>query len=115
MPKGSGTADSCPPLQSVVRRLSKLPFGIACLSQCLEKGEQAVARLEAGTLAVVVWLKLAQNCLLECEVGMQIDMRRFDAFMTEPQRDHRTIDARLQKLHRSAVPQHVRRYSFRFQ
>jgi hypothetical protein len=36
---------------------------------------------------------------------MQIDLRRFDGFMTEPQRDHGAIDARLQKLHRSGVPQ----------
>ena len=30
--------------------------------------------------------------------------------MTEPQRDHGAIDARLQQLHRSAVPEHVRRH-----
>src|SRR5215467_6291893 len=32
--------------------------------------------------------------------------------MTKPQRNHGTVNARLQKLHRSAVPQDVRGHSF---
>ena len=44
-------------------------------------------------------------------MGMQISLRRFDRLMTEPQRDDGAIDTRLQQLHRSAVPQHVRRHS----
>ena len=84
-------------------------------SQCLEEVEQAVARFEAGSPVKLVWLELGQCCFLKSEVGMQIDLRRFDGFMTEPQRDHGGIDARLQKLHRSGVPQDVRRHAFGLQ
>jgi hypothetical protein len=43
-------------------------------------------------------------------MGMQVGLRRFDRLMAEPQRDHGAIDARLQQLHRSAVPQHMWRH-----
>jgi hypothetical protein len=35
--------------------------------------------------------------------------------MTEPQRDHRAVEAGLQQFHRSAVPQHVRRHALALQ
>ncbi len=38
---------------------------------------------------------------------MEIGLCRFEQFMAKPQRDHGAIDAGLQQLHRSAVPQHV--------
>jgi hypothetical protein len=44
---------------------------------------------------------------------VQRRLRRLDRFMTEPQRDHGAVDACLQKLHRRAVPQHVRRHPLR--
>ena len=62
-------------------------------------------------LPALVRLELRQGGFLECEMGMQVGLRRFDRLMTEPQRDHGAIDARLQQLHCSAVPQHVRRHS----
>ncbi len=38
---------------------------------------------------------------------MEVSLRRFEQFMAKPQSDHGAIDAGLQQLHRSAVPQHV--------
>jgi hypothetical protein len=35
---------------------------------------------------------------------MQVDLRRFDGFVTEPQREHVGIDFHLQKLQRSGAP-----------
>ena len=58
---------------------------------------------------MLVLLELRQSCLLEWEVGMKVDLRGFDRFMTEPQRNHRAIDARLQELHCRTMPQNVRR------
>src|SRR6516162_8430342 len=48
------------------------PFGVVCLSQRLEEVQQAVARLEAGSLVALVWLKLGQCRFLKGEVGMEI-------------------------------------------
>ena|GEM_PF-3928452 len=36
----------------------------------------------------------ARECLFfQAHVGVDVDLRRFDRFMTEPQRDHGLIDA----------------------
>lgn len=59
---------------------------------------------------MLVRLELRQSCLLEWKVGMKVGLRGLDRFMTEPQRDHRAIDARLQELHCSAVPQDMWRH-----
>ena len=52
----------------------KLNIGIVCLSQCLEKVEQAVARIEACSRVTFVRLKLGQCRFFKCEVSMQVDM-----------------------------------------
>src|SRR5947207_2000666 len=84
-------------------------------SERLQEGEEAVVRLEAGSLAALVRLELRQGSFLEGEVGMQVRLRRLDRFMTEPQRDHGAVDAGLQQFHRSAVAQHVRRHALGLQ
>ena len=43
---------------------------------------------------------------------MDLDLRRFDGFMSEPERDHRVVDAMVQQLHRGTVSKHVRADSF---
>lgn len=48
-------------------------------------------------------------------MGVQVGLRRLDRFVTEPQRDHGAVDARLQQLHRRTVPQDVRRHPLRLQ
>ena len=38
---------------------------------------------------------------------MNVDLRRFDGFVAQPEGDYRLIDAVLQQLHRRAVPEDV--------
>ena len=40
-------------------------------------------------------------------VGLQVDLGRIDAFMTEPERDDGGIDASVQQLHGRGVAQQV--------
>jgi hypothetical protein len=75
---------------------SPIPFGIVWSFR--EKGEQAVVRLEARSLAALVRLELRQGSFLEGEVGVQVRLRRLDRFMTEPQRDRGAVDAGLQQF-----------------
>lgn len=44
---------------------------------------------------------------------VKVSQRRFHRLMAQPQGDDRTIDARLQQLHGSAVPQYVGRHPLR--
>src|SRR3981081_2544875 len=67
-------------------------------------------RQAQGSFARQVRLELRQSGVLECEMGMQVGLRRFDRLMAEPQRDHGALDACMQQLHRSAVPQHMWRH-----
>src|SRR5262249_59896981 len=48
--------------------------------------------------------------LFECKVSVQIRLRGLNRLMAEPKSDHGAVDACLQQLHRSGVPQNVRRY-----
>jgi hypothetical protein len=43
-------------------------------------------------------------------MGMKIDLGGLDGFVSEPQCDHRNVDARLEEFHGGGVPQDVRRY-----
>ena len=43
---------------------------------------------------------------------MHIDLRGLDGFVSEPECNHRLIDAMMQQLHRRAVPEHMRAYPF---
>jgi hypothetical protein len=55
---------------------------IVCVLQRLKEGEQAVVWLEVGSLAVLVRLEFSEGCFLECKMGMQVGLRRFDRLMT---------------------------------
>ena len=46
--------------------------------------------------------------LLGRQIGLQIDMCRFDAFMAEPQSDRRDINARLEQVGGGCVANEVR-------
>jgi hypothetical protein len=110
MPSGSGTTRRCRAVAARRTRVVPVPFGIVGRLQRLKEGKQAVVGVEAGSLATLIGLELRQSSLLEGEVRVQIGLRRLDRFVAEPQRDHGAVDACLQELHRSAVPQHVRRH-----
>jgi hypothetical protein len=48
-----------------------------------------------------------QRHLLHPQIGMDVDLRRLDGFVTEPEGDDRLVDAVLQQLHRRTVPKDV--------
>src|SRR5207237_7346474 len=52
-----------------------------------------------------------QGLLLHREVRVQIDLRRLDRLVTQPQGNHRSIDAGLQQLHGRAMAQDVRSHA----
>jgi hypothetical protein len=79
----------------------RLPFGIVFQPITAPRGRRAVDRWGgSGSLAFFVRFEFRQGLFLECEVGVQISLRRLDRFMTEPKRDYGAIDAGLQQLHR---------------
>ena len=43
---------------------------------------------------------------------MDVDLRGFDGFVSEPERDHRLIGAMVQQFHRCAVPENMRANPF---
>ena len=51
--------------------------------------------------------RLRKRFLLHGERRFEIELCGFDAFMTKPQRDHRAVDARLEKVHGRGVSQAV--------
>ena len=48
-------------------------------------------------------------------MGVQINLGSFNRFVPKPECDDRGVDSRLQKLHGSTVPEHVRRDTFLLQ
>ena len=48
-----------------------------------------------------------QHRFFQSEVGVEIDLRRLDRFVTEPDGDEGTVDAGLQQLHCRAVSKNV--------
>ncbi len=62
---------------AVLGRVHSIRHSLGFL-QRLKEREQAIARLEAGSLAALVRLELGQGCFLECEVGMQVGLRCLD-------------------------------------
>ncbi len=79
-----------------------------------QEGEQLVARAVAAVLRLDR-PRLGDGLLLHLHVGVDVHLRRLDRFVTEPERDHRTIDAAVQELHCGAVAENVRRDAFRAQ
>jgi hypothetical protein len=51
---------------------------------------------------------VSQGTLFELHVGMQVNLRRFGGFVTEPESDDAGVHAALEQGHRSRVPQPVR-------
>ncbi|AAP85889.1 putative integrase/recombinase (plasmid) [Cupriavidus necator H16] len=74
--------------------------------QSIQEAEKFVCR------PVASWLAVSQRCLrksllLHRKCRFEIDLRGFHRFMPEPQCNHGTINARLQKVHGHRMPQTV--------
>ena len=77
-------------------------------SQSIQESEERVWRAVAAGFAVQ-WLGAGERAFFECEVGVEVHLRGFDLFMSEPQRDHGGVDAGVKQPHRGGVAQDVRR------
>ena len=82
--------------------------------QTVQEREESVARFVAAAFSIRRGC-LRQRFLLHRKCRLEIDLRGFHPFVTEPQRNHGTIDACLQKVHGHGVPQAVNGDPFLFQ
>ncbi len=79
-------------------------------SQGLEEGHQLIVGPEPGD-STLARFDLVESRLLDVEIRVEIDLRRLDRLVTEPQRDHAALHTRLQQFHGRRVAQHVRRHT----
>lgn len=76
-------------------------------SEAFEKGQEPVrGAIAAGADGRRVWF--SQGAFLQGEVGMDIDVGRVDAFVSEPQRDDGGVDPGVQQSHGGGMAQRVR-------
>ena len=88
-----------------ILRLVRSAYSVT--SQRLEEGQQLVVRLEFA-LAGALRFDLVEGCLLDFEVGVEIDLRRLDRLVPEQHGNHGGLHAGLEEFHRRGVAQHVR-------
>src|SRR6266704_5084916 len=98
----------------VAKSLSESPDIVSCLLQAVQEGEESIAGF------VTPRCSIGRGCLGKCfllhgKCRFEINLCGFNMFVTEPQCDHRTIDACLQKIHGHGVPQAVHGDTFVFQ
>ena len=86
---------------------------VLCRLQTVQEGEESVASFKT-TRSSMRRGRLRKRFLLHGERRFEIDLCGFDAFMTKPQRDHRAIDTRLEKVHGHGVSQAMVRDSLAF-
>ena len=110
MPHASGRKSSKPRLNGgpTPVRAAEMRHSLAA-SEILEEGQQLVVGLKPMCFGCDR-RDFRQRLFLKSEVGIQIDLGRFDRLVAEPERDHRTIHTRLQQLHSRGVPEYVRRH-----
>ena len=87
-------------------RLPGFPDIVLVDLQAAEKAEQPVTGLVAA--GVAGWRRCFGQCLLfHCQRRLQIDLGGLNRFVSEPQRNHRAIDACLKKVHCRRMAQAV--------
>jgi integrase/recombinase XerD len=87
--------------------LSLVRSAYSLASERLEEGEQLVVRLESASTGRLR-LDLVEGCLLDLEIGVEIDLRRLDRLMPQQQGNHGGLHAGLEQFHRCRVAQHMR-------
>ena len=76
-------------------------------SECFQESQQRVVRAVAARGAFRCG-KAGQDLLLQPQVGVNVDLRRFDALVPQPKSDDGLVDPAVEELHRRAAPQDVR-------
>ena len=70
-------------------------LGIVWYLQAVEEAKKLIAR-SIPTRPAIQRCRPGECLLLHRQGGLQIDLRRFNLFVPEPQGDHGSVDARLQ-------------------
>ncbi len=70
--------------------------------QSIQEPEECVWRAVATGFAVQ-WLGAGERALFDGEVGMEVHLRGFDLFVSEPERDDGGVDVGVQEAHRRGV------------
>ena len=94
---------------AILQVIEESPLFCSChsaLLEALEEGQELVRRPIAAQFSGH-GLRLRQRLLFEFKIGVEIQLRCFHGFMTEPQSNHRAIHAMLQQLHGGAVAENV--------
>ena len=77
-------------------------------SKLVEERQESVARAKSpGSNAKRC--RLRQYPLLQLHARLEVDVRRLDGLVAEPKRDGGAVDPAVKEVHRSRVPQDVRR------
>src|ERR1700733_472781 len=88
------------------RRQAVRAKATSAYSQRLQEGEERVGRLVAAGTRID--RRGPRECLFfEGEVGMQVDLGGLHLLMTEPERDDRDVDTRVQEPHCGRVSQYM--------
>src|SRR3984893_5798082 len=98
----------------VAKSLSESPDIVSCLLQAVQEGEESIAGFVTPRCSIGR-VFLGKCFLLHGKCRFEINLCGFNMFVPEPQCDHRTIDACLQKIHGHGVPQAVHGDTFVFQ
>ena len=98
---------SSPPIVKIklfVRLLDAVALG-GLPSQGIKECEKLILQLEARRFLLLERLVLGERFDREGYVGVQVDLGQLDRLKSEPQRDHRDVDAGLEQFHRGGMPE----------
>jgi integrase/recombinase XerD len=87
---------------------------VRCRLQTVQEREESVARLIPAGFCIRRGGP-RKGFLLHGKCRFEVNLRGFNTFATEPQRDYRTVDACLQQVHGRGVPQAMDSNPFVFQ
>jgi len=59
-------------------------------------------------------LRFSKSLFFQFEVGVEVDLRGIHGLVPQPHRNYRPVHAVLEEVHRGAVAQNVRGYTFVF-
>ena len=104
MPSDVGQARAARAIGSIVQGLQS---AYSMVSERIEKGEQRVIGSKAAHPPGLRF-NFVQGGLLHLQICIEIDLRRLDRLVSEPQGDHAAFHPSLQQFHRCRVAQHMR-------
>ena len=88
----------------------------AALSEGVKESDERIGRFVSAWPAVRAgWCCASDRLFFQFQIGVEVDLGRLDAFMSEPERDRRDIDAGLEQVHRAGMAKNVWSELFRLQ